>query len=655
MTGSRYRTATYLALLTGINFYFCHNLFFAEYTGHMNSLQGLWISMARLAGSHWFWPAWWPYQDGGVPFEHTYMPLVPASSAILSHMLHVSPARAFFSVMGLVVTLGPVTLFLLIWRLSGKAGAAFAASLIYCATSPARALLPETDVNPIRYWSSLRFYGAVVWDDLPHHTAVCILPLALLFLWRSFETRRPLYYVLAVLAIATSAFASVFGVTALALAVPCMLAALPRERLRDNLRLAFAIGLVAYLVVSPFLPPSIIATIRSNQQHAPEDAWSVGSFVALGIVLAGAALLTVMLDRLRAARYVRFFLLFAFVASSIPLLDTYLNRHFIPQPNRYTSEMELGLAMTIFVVLTGVWARLPRKIAIALAAFFVSIAAEHVVPFLAFTQESTRAVDITQTIEYRIARWTDEHMPGQRIMVPGSIAQWFNAFSNTPQLSGASFSTTPNWNEQEAMRTILTSAHPPETDEAILWLKAFGVQAVTAGGRNTPEFWKGVSSTKFDAQLPILWRQQDTTIYRVPQRSASLAHVVPPAAADELRRYVAALDDPSLPLADFRWQSFRRATIDATVSAGQAISVQTCYHPGWHAKANGRTAPIVRDGLGFLLIQPDCRGPCHIDLTYNGGVEYILCRILSAIALAGIAVYVGRTIAFRRPSGGRHL
>jgi uncharacterized membrane protein YfhO len=91
------------------------------------------------------------------------------------------------------------------------------------------------------------------------------------------------------------------------------------------------------------------------------------------------------------------------------------------------------------------------------------------------------------------------------------------------------------------------------------------------------------------------------------------------------------------------------------VSAGQAISVQTCYHPGWHAKANGRTAPIVRDGLGFLLIQPDCRGPCHIELTYNGGVEYILCRILSAIALAGIAVYVGRTIAFRRPSGGRHL
>jgi len=66
--------AFYLTLLAAVQLYLTHNLFFAEFTGHMNSLQGLWISMARLAGEHWFRPSWWPYQDGGVPFEHTYMP-----------------------------------------------------------------------------------------------------------------------------------------------------------------------------------------------------------------------------------------------------------------------------------------------------------------------------------------------------------------------------------------------------------------------------------------------------------------------------------------------------------------------------------------------------------------------------------------------------
>src|ERR1044071_4151336 len=97
----------YLALLTSINAYVSQGLFFAEYTGHTNSIQGLWISMARLAGEHWFRPSWWPYQDAGVPFEHTYMPLVPASSALLARIGHISAARAFYSVMGAVLCLGP--------------------------------------------------------------------------------------------------------------------------------------------------------------------------------------------------------------------------------------------------------------------------------------------------------------------------------------------------------------------------------------------------------------------------------------------------------------------------------------------------------------------------------------------------------------------
>jgi hypothetical protein len=355
-------------------------------------------------------------------------------------------------------------------------------------------------------------------------------------------------------------------------------------------------------------------------------------------------LLRFVLDRADAARPLCFFALFAFVASSIPLVDSYLHLHWIPQPARYTAEMELAMGMLLSTLIAAVWARLPRKIGTAVAAFLVSVAAEHIGPFVSFTRQSTRAVDITQTIEYRIARWVDATIPGQRVMLPGSIAQWFNAFSETPQLSGTSFSTTPNWNEQDAMKIILTALHPSETDEAILWLKAFGVQAVTAVGLNTPEFWKGVSSTKFDYALPVLWRQQDTTIYRVPQRSASLAHVIPVGSAGDLRRYVAALDDASLPLPEFRWLSCRRATIQASAVPGQVISLQTCYHPGWHATANGRPAQTRRDGLGFLLIEPECNGPCRIDLSYVGGTEYLACHILSLVALLGLAGYTWRSV-----------
>jgi hypothetical protein len=540
----------------------------------------------------------------------------------------------------------------MIWRITRLPGCAFLVCLLYSVTSSARALLPETGWNPIRYWSSLRFYGVVVWDDLPHHAALCILPLALLFLWRSFGNPRPVWHVLTIVSMALTVLASVFGATALLLGAACMLAAFPKEYFGRNLRLLLLLALAAYLMICPFLPPSVIAAIRWNQQRFVEDRWSAGSLLAVGIVVSGSVLLWRVLERSGAGRYVRFFLLFAFAGASTPLMDAYLNLHFLPQPNRYTAEMEIGLALAVVPAIPWIRVRLPRNIATASFVFLLCIVAEHVPGLLQFFAQATRPADMTQRIEYRVAKWFDEHLPGERVMVPGSIAQWFNVFSDAPQLSGASYSSTPNWTQQEATKTILTSATAPETAVAVFWLKAFGVQAATLAGPKSPEFWKGISSTKFDGLLPVLWRQEDTTIYRVPQRSASLAHVIPARAVSrrsadgalslrELRNYVEALDDSALPLAGMRWDGFRRISIETTLARGQVISVQTCFHRGWHAQANGRPARVSPDGLGFLVIQPECQGACQIELTYDGGWEYKLARCLSLLTILGGAIFIG--------------
>jgi hypothetical protein len=295
-------------------------------------------------------------------------------------------------------------------------------------------------------------------------------------------------------------------------------------------------------------------------------------------------------------------------------------------------------------------ARVPRRVRVAVALFAGCMAVEQAVFLRSFTETATRPVDARAGIEYRLARWIEENAPPGRVMVPGSIAQWFNVFTDRWQLSGASYSTTPNWRQQEAMTRVLTCGSPPEVGKAVLWLKAFGVQAATVCGRRSSEFWKGNSSTKFDGLLPVLWRGEDTTVYRVPQRSASLAHVVPRADLDELPRYVAALEDESLPIAGMQWHGNRSATIDAVVGEGQVISVQTGYHRGWRARANGRRCETWRDGLGFLAIAPGCRGPCRIELTYNGGWEYLLCRLLSVLAAIGTGLWYVVRVASSRGS-----
>ena len=146
--------AGYLLILLALNAYVARDLFIAEYTGHMNSMQGLWISMARLAGEHWFQPAWWPFQDGGMPFEHTYMPLVPGSTALYAKLAHVSAARAFNTITGIVYCLGPLTLFLMAWGMTRAPGYSFWAVLAYSLTSPARALIRDPNFDLSLLWTS---------------------------------------------------------------------------------------------------------------------------------------------------------------------------------------------------------------------------------------------------------------------------------------------------------------------------------------------------------------------------------------------------------------------------------------------------------------------------------------------------------------------
>src|SRR6185312_130939 len=125
-----------------------------------------------------------------------------------------------------------------------------------------------------------------------------------------------------------------------------------------------------------------------------------------------------------------------------------------------------------------------------------------------------------------------------------------------------------------------------------------------------------VNPHKFDGLLPVLWHDEDDVIYAVPQRSGSLAHVIPREAQvtrqpihgldlEPARAYVAALDDPSLPLVQLDWTSPSRAVIDAGIAPGQVVSVQETWMPGWRATANGRPVPVTGDKLGLIVIDPN--------------------------------------------------
>jgi hypothetical protein len=264
-----------------------------------------------------------------------------------------------------------------------------------------------------------------------------------------------------------------------------------------------------------------------------------------------------------------------------------------------------------------------------------------------------RSTDAAKSSMYKLTRWMDANLRGARVMVGGSYSFYFNDFSDTPQLHGGQDPMLPNFMLRIAVFTIYSGMNAGARDGEIatLWLKALGAHAVSVPGPRSDEVYKPfVDPRKFEGLLPVLWREGDDTIYGVPSRSDSLAHVM--AAGDlvrdppvngldtaQLEKYVAALDAPAYPEAKWRWTSRHSAVIDATLAPGQVISAQVTYTPGWRASK----AEVSQDGLGLLVLKPTCQGPCEIALTYDGGLEWrIACFLSLAAMLVVLCLAVGR-------------
>ncbi len=644
----RYAVPASCALLFALNVYVAHRLFATEFKTHLETNEGSFIAIARVMAAHPRSLLWWPLWDLGMPFQYTYFPLTPALAAAWSRIGGFSPALALHEVGAFFYCLGPVSLFLMAWTMSKRVSASFFAALAYSLLSPCAWFFPilRPDMGGT-VWNARRLQILSYYGEDPHITTVAFLPLAAMFLYLALKRGGIVYFVLGVIATAAVLLSNAFGAVDLFLMCGCLLAAVNRERFWKNAALLAAAGATAYLWVSPAIPPSLLQVIRVNAALVGGDyRFTSRSLMGLGILAGGAVLLWLAARRSNAPESFSFFLISAWVFFAIPALAFYFDIFVFPQPHRYQVEMEMCFCLLLAFAGTFLLDRTPPAGRAAILALVLVFAYRQTVHYVRYARELIVPVEIQTTPEYKVAHWADQHMRGKRMFIAGQRSFWFNVFTDVAQMHGGHDPNTPNFLVQIAHFVIGSGMNTGTRDVEIslLWLRAFGVSAIHVP-RQTPEdyYVAFANPHKFEGVLPVLWREDGETIYQVPRRSDSLAHVVPENALarrrplngidiDPLAPYVNALEDPSLPLAEVDWRGPASFVVRTSAYPGQVISVQTNYFPGWRAKVNGLERRVYADALGLMAIAPECNGPCNVALTYDGGPERSAALVASWLA-----------------------
>ena len=664
----------YFGILAWINVYICREAFFTESNGHFNSMHGEWMGLARLGGYHLWSASWWPWWGAGSPLEYTYPPGIPVLTAVIARVAHCSLALAFHRLTGVTYCLTPLLLYLTSWQISGAAGYSFAAGVVCSLVSPILLIAPDANAFHFSsFWDARRMMLVFQWDDLPHVVSITLLPLAVWFLWRALNGRRWLDFGITGFIMAAMMLASMFGLVLIAFTVVTIPLAMVAEKnaagksaLVSNFASAAATAVSAYIVVSPWVTPSLLLKIQADSIWDGEAASPSVTLITLGIVaLACAGVYAIVLRRVADWGF-RWLLLFGCIVLLIPFLDRWERLHFLPQPSRYRIEADLVVIWIAVFSLRPLIARVPVRARVLLILPLLYFGGGQVVSWRRYAKQLLRPADTAQSIEYRTAKWIEWNLPGQRVMMVGSIGQWAEVFTRVPQLGAQQYPTAPNFSQQVAVYIVDTGQNAGARDGAvsILWLKAFGARAIAVPGPQSPEYWHLVADPrKFEGVLPVLWRDRDTTIYLVSDGPFSLAHVVrrddlvrhtPVNGLDvgEIRRYVGALEETTPTPAALSWEGDNKAVIQARLQPGQVVSAQITYSSGWHARVNGASRDIRPDGIGLMAIDPGCTGECRIVLEYDGGAELRACRIASASLLALLFIAFARR-CYKWPESNR--
>jgi hypothetical protein len=534
-------------------------------------------------------------------------------------------------------------------------------AVAYSLLSPSYGLFPAVEKDRGIVQLPWRVQVLAKYGEGPHNTGLTLLPLALLAAWRvgtergsPARSRRMLAAALLLAAIPLTNWVAAFG-----LAISCVLLLLAAWG-EPGFRAWRVVGAAAFawLLACFWLTPSFVKTIAFN--------WPADSFAyqlhrtQMGLLagaVAGALLIRLLFRWRRGSFYFCFVTLGAFAFGWIASAFYLYGVDVIPESRRYAIEFELFLALALAEGLR-LALRSPngtvRMCAVGTGAVLLLVGSPQL---WAEATQGWRAwvpSPPQETVEYRLAQWIARYPPQGRVFASGGLRFRLNSWFDLPQVGGGFETGLRNRIPLDLTYRVRAASNlwpGHETEDTLLELKALGAEYVVVHGPKSREYYRDfVRPERVAGSLPVAYRTEDDTIYRLPSRP--LAHLVRPEELpdsdvrdypESLLRYVAAMEDAERPALRAQWTDTSTFVIAGPAPRGELISVQINADPGWRATQDGQAIAIAQDRLGFITLDPSPAAATRIELRYSGTAEQRIMAGVSALAWAAALFTLFRT------------
>ncbi|MFZ5366475.1 MAG: hypothetical protein ACOZBZ_04290 [Patescibacteria group bacterium] len=650
-------------------------LFQGGYTQQMGSIESVFLADARFILENFPHILWNPYWYAGFPFHLFYTPFLPALMAVGNFLVPAVTIASWYRILiGLFYAMTPVSLYFLVRFLTGRSLVGFLAGLFYSFLPSAGFLLPQVGGTASVYeHAPWRLLTLILYGEGGHIVGLFFLPLALLFFVKAIKESSWQNVFLASFLTGLLALANIIALIGFAamLAIILVIEFIGGDWLKKLGRAGIVFLLSFGLVAFWYNPSFAKASLSIGTGGVGGGVGDYFRSFPLIFLIAPVFFLLAVLGKQKVFKSILIgggWVLIFFVAAYFWFNGRTM---FLPQPNRYLPEMDMGTALLIswgaILLIEKIFPNLAwlRKVFYALVTILIFY-----LPLRYINQVwnlTTSHKDITQTSEYRTASWLQENTQGERIYASGSSAFWLNTFTNIPQVRGGNDGVANPW-ILHAIYQINTGENAPKGKEgeiAVWWLRALNASYLVVNLPSSSEVFHDFRQPERFAQVEGVEEKaglDGDVIYKIPLIQPSLAQIVkkedfgrllvPKNAVDvsALKKYVDYIDPPSpfglrKDTAEFSWVGVGRAKIKANLQENEGIGIQVTYNPGWKAFVNKREIPVKADVIGFMFLDPpsleatEGQVPLEFELIYKCTWDVWLGYFLTILTLGGFLVY----------------